>query len=1229
MKIATRILLIFLILLGLLSAIVVSMSYLADSRKQTADAMLQLYKYHEMAERLQQNSNDLTRMARSYVATGNKIHEQHYFEILAIQNGTLPRPKKYGSSYWDFISAGKATKEPRGRPVALVDLIKQAGITPEELAYLKTAKKNSDNLGKIEKTAFEAMKGIFPDRSGQGIVRRAPDPAYARKLLYNPDYHQAKVEVMVPIKKFENAVSNRIHKQISANRDREDVFWKIIIALIGSAILFSVLAFLHLRARVIIPIISLSNITRRILSGELTKRATGKYNDEIGDLNDIFNQMIEARIQIEFDLTKHEQSLRTTLNSIGDALIATDIYGNITRMNPVAEKLSGWAVSDATGKPLDEVFHIINAKSRKPAINPVRIVLRKGNVIGLANHTILISKDGSEYQISDSASPIRDDDGDITGVVLVFRDVTEEYTVRQSLHQSEERFKRLFENAEISIWNEDMSQVHNMLKTLRDSGVSDLRQYLKENQQAAWDMAAMVKVVQVNRATLKLFKVDSEDEFFHPINKKFGPDDIGVFINGLYAIWNKEKIFRSEISFQTADDTTINAILSFRIPQTDEDFNNVPVSIIDITELKKAETALKKSEARLSLHVENSPLAIVGCDGDYSCVQWNPAAEKIFGYSQEQALGKHIIDLLVPKEFSPRMSEIAEKIRHQPKGQHIINENVTSDGRVIICEWFNTELIDETGKSIGSASMVQDITKYKIAEDKLRTLSRAIEQCPVSIIITDVHGGIEYVNPKFEKTTGYLADEVIGKKPRILESGYSPEEEYSQLWQAIGSGSEWCGEFHNMRKDGSLFWENTSISPITAEDGTITHFVVVREDVTERRQLEEHLRRSQKMEAIGELAGGISHDFNNLLGIIIGNLDLVMRKMEDDSKLRQQLQKAQNAALRGSSLTRRLLNFSHQTPEASSPANVNKIINSLKELIGKSLTRQISLETVLADDLWMVEINTGDFEDMLVNLSLNARDAMPGGGRLSIETRNKAVDYPIAAGKRHVKPGAYVEIIISDTGSGISKETSSRIFDPFFTTKKKGKGTGLGLAMVYGFIQRSKGYISFYSEENIGTTFRIYLPRSSGMAGGMAQQIKYPEKSDMPLPTGHETILIVDDEEELAFIAKRILDKIGYTTICAHSADEAIQILEDNHEISLLFTDVIMAGSRDGFDLAETAMRLHPGLKILLTSGFAGTIENVDVIKRWGEMLIAKPYRGGELANRVWEVLHKKEEDYE
>ena len=513
--------------------------------------------------------------------------------------------------------------------------------------------------------------------------------------------------------------------------------------------------------------------------------------------------------------------------------------------------------------------------------------------------------------------------------------------------------------------------------------------------------------------------------------------------------------------------------------------------------------------------------------------------------------------------------------------------------------------------------LVGEIEARKASEKELEKLSIAVDQSSASVVITDLDGTIEYVNPRFTEVTGYLSSEAIGKNPKILQSGKISPDIYEDMWRQLTSGEPWSGELINKRKNGDEYIEFATIAPLVDENGTATNYVAVKEDITERKTTEEALRRSQKMDAIGELTGGLAHDFNNLLGIVIGNLDLMSGKIDPESKLQERLVTAQNAALRGAELTRRLLNFSRQSPQAHSPINVNEVLADVEKLISKSLTSNISFEPTLDENLWMSELDPGDLEDAIVNLSLNARDAMESGGRVIIETRNIILDENAANFKSDVKPGEYVEIAVSDNGSGMSKEVSEKIFEPFFSTKEKDKGTGLGLAMVYGFVQRSKGHISVYSEEGIGTTFRIYLPRSLSVS---ERTVKRSENREAA-PKGTETILIVDDEKELAAVAEGILDELGYTTICANSGDEALRALKENGSIDLVFSDVVMPGSIGGFELAEAVSIEYPSVRVLLTSGFTGKMKISKSFKKWENELVFKPYRDIELAKRIRQTL--------
>jgi PAS domain S-box-containing protein len=485
------------------------------------------------------------------------------------------------------------------------------------------------------------------------------------------------------------------------------------------------------------------------------------------------------------------------------------------------------------------------------------------------------------------------------------------------------------------------------------------------------------------------------------------------------------------------------------------------------------------------------------------------------------------------------------------------------------------------------------------------------------VTMTDSYGLITYANDKFSDISGYSNGELIGKNHRIINSGYHPPEFFAEIWQTISSGNVWHGEICNKSKNGTLYWVLSTLAPNFDSNGKIVQYTAIRTDITNIKQTEKLLRRTQKMEAIGELTGGIAHDFNNLLGIIMGNLDLMTIKTEGEHKIQKQINNAQSAALRGAELTRKLLNFSRQSEEVYSPVNIFNIINENKDFIRKSITASINLKIHITDELWLVDINPGDFQDVIINLSLNARDAMPSGGTLIFEAKNKIFDKNIVDYNIDLKAGEYIEIMVSDSGIGMNKETLSKIFDPFYTTKDKSKGTGLGLPMVFGFIKRCKGSITVCSDEGVGTTFKIYIPRSKRVT----EESIIPTSIDMKMPPGKETVLIVDDEPDLAAIAKSVLDSLGYTTICVFSVYEAQEILDKNDGIDLLFSDVVMPGDLNGFDFADNVLTANPEIKILLTSGFTGKITQKKSVEKWSRNLLSKPYRDLELAMAIRKTL--------
>ncbi|MEJ2544030.1 MAG: PAS domain S-box protein [Calditrichaceae bacterium] len=512
-----------------------------------------------------------------------------------------------------------------------------------------------------------------------------------------------------------------------------------------------------------------------------------------------------------------------------------------------------------------------------------------------------------------------------------------------------------------------------------------------------------------------------------------------------------------------------------------------------------------------------------------------------------------------------------------------------------------------------------DVTIQKHNEEEIRKLSLAVEQSPSSVLITDINGNIEYVNKKLTELVGYTKEELIGQNTRIFKSGQTPVQVYEELWTTIVSGKTWYGEIKNKKKDGTLILEDIVISPITNDKGTITHFVGLREDVTKQRMLEEQLRQSQKMEAIGHLAGGVAHDFNNLLTVISGYSDLILRDLSKDHKYFDKLYQVKLSGQRAESLTRQLLAFSRKQIMKPVVLDINLLINEMEKMLKRIIGEDIDLMTVYAKDLLRVKADPGQIEQVILNLVVNSRDAMPSGGKLIIETKNIFLDNEYVSYYPDIKTGIYSMISVSDTGLGISKEIQSQIFEPFFSTKEKGKGTGLGLSTVYGIVMQSGGHVDVQSEPDKMTTFNIYLPALKKEAKTTKEQ------SDMDIDQGKkETILVVEDESTVRDFILAVLNKYNFNVIIAKDSKDAIKIAKSNKKrIHILLTDVIMPGM-SGKELSEKILEILPKIKVVFMSGYTD-----EAIVQHGVLdeeinFIQKPFTPQVLIKVIKKVLGKK-----
>ena len=642
------------------------------------------------------------------------------------------------------------------------------------------------------------------------------------------------------------------------------------------------------------------------------------------------------------------------------------------------------------------------------------------------------------------------------------------------------------------------------------------------------------------------------------------------------------------------------------------------LTVEDLTESERLRAAAEASERRLRELVQSIDAIVWEAEATtHQFTFVSQRAEQILGYpvgqwlSQPDFWEQHLHPLDRERAVSARRQAIAEGRDHSLEYWLL-----AADGRHVWLHDTVHVVLDAEGRPIQLRGVAIDSTKGKLAEAERMLLMTAIEQSADGIVITDAKGTIEYVNPAFSRVSGYSREEALGKNPRLLKSGMHDEAYYRKLWSTILGGEIWQDEITNRRKDGSLYPEQMTITPVRDQRGEITHFIAIQTEVTERKRLEQQLRQAQKMEAVGRLAGGVAHDFNNLLTIISGYGGLLLEHPGTIEPLRGYVNEISNASGRAASLTRQLLAFSRQQVLAPRVLGLNAVVANIEKMLKRLIGEDINLVTILGESLWPVKADPGQLEQVLLNLALNARDAMPNGGVLTIETANVEMDSTSAQSHPPLSPGPYVLLAISDTGIGMDAETQARIFDPFFTTKEKGKGTGLGLATVYGIVKQSGGYIWVYSEVGKGTTFKIYLPRTEEEV-----EESGPGRSGVEALQGTETLLLVEDEDVVRALVRNVLKEKGYRVLEASRGEEALELAEQYWgPIDLLVTDVVMP-QMGGRELARRLVSLHPQIKVLYISGYTDNPSWYQGGLDSGVAFLQKPFSPEALAHKVREVL--------
>ncbi len=582
------------------------------------------------------------------------------------------------------------------------------------------------------------------------------------------------------------------------------------------------------------------------------------------------------------------------------------------------------------------------------------------------------------------------------------------------------------------------------------------------------------------------------------------------------------------------------------------------------------------------------------------------------GLGAEQIIGKTVREVLGEQVYDLSKGYIRQALQGIPSH---FERHVTKNGQVMEQSLDCVPQKNEQGETVSYFALIHDMTDIKHAEKELQKLYQAVEQSPVSVLITDTAGIIEYVNPKLTQMTGYGPEELYGKTPRIFQ-GDTPAEVFAEMWRTISSGATWEGTIHNRKKTGELFWERVTIAPIRNKAGDITHYLAVKDDITKQLQIEEQLRHSQRLDSIGQLAGGIAHDFNNVLTVIGGYACLVEGQL-DKAQLDTSMVKEVSAAVeRATTLTRGLLAFSRKKQMETRDHDLNLVISGVRKMLDRLITEDITLVTTLIEHPLSVRIDVGEIEQVLINLVTNARDAMPSGGTIAISTSLQTIDLDYVAVHGYGSPGTYAMIAVSDTGTGMDKETCSRIFDPFFTTKEVGRGTGLGLAIAYGIFKQHNGLINVYSEPGVGTTFKAYLPLI------MAASVLTPVDAiiDSPL-SGTETILVVEDDYHIRDLMAKILTSTGYSVILAVDGEDAMEKFKEyRHDIQLVITDIIMP-KKNGAEVYNEIRQLNSTTKVIFTSGYTNDILQSRGGIQAGVELLLKPILPKLLLQKVREHL--------
>jgi PAS domain S-box-containing protein len=588
----------------------------------------------------------------------------------------------------------------------------------------------------------------------------------------------------------------------------------------------------------------------------------------------------------------------------------------------------------------------------------------------------------------------------------------------------------------------------------------------------------------------------------------------------------------------------------------------------------------------------------------------NRSFARKFGKPTGAIVGATVFEFVHPDDAASMQSAAADLARppHTATGEH---RWLTPQG----VRWFSWEkvaLLDERGEVAAIRAVGRDITRQRLAQEQFYRLSRAVEQSPVSIVITDLDGRAQYVNAKYTEVSGHTLEDLIDKGVEVLRDGHPDDASYASFLETMRAGGEWRGELSTERTSSKTVWESVKVSCLRSTGGDITNYLCLREDITERKKLEHDLRQAYKMESLGTLAGGIAHDFNNLLAIINGYAELCTQGSVEPRLLQKGLREIRSAVTRATGLVRQILTFTRKTEARFAPVELNQLIRDLVALLSETFPRTVTFNLELQDPLPALLADQNQLQQIILNLCVNARDAMPTGGIITIATSVHVSDG--LRSQDAVRGRSYANLRVNDTGTGMSPEVRARIFEPFFTTKQGNQGTGLGLAVVYGIVVGHHGFIDVESTAGSGSTFNVFLP----LAGGSAAAA--PPAALVDVPGGTETLLVVDDEEPLRNLLSKTFTRKGYQVVTAVNGHHAIDLISDTTQrYDAVLLDLNLPGA-NGLQVLKIIKVCRPQTKVLVVSGYI-TSEIRAEFKAIGQEWIQKPYALDEIGRRLRAML--------